>query len=104
MKLYMAGGVTANLNPFWKETCKRMEQGQTYENATEDSMRIFLAGGESRHWIQDELLETQKKNGAEMQVFIAGIQGSRKGFVVDASIPRRSMALEKRVGGMTVLS
>lgn len=45
MKLYMAGGVTANLNPFWKETCKRMEQGQTYENATEDSMRIFLAGG-----------------------------------------------------------
>ena len=62
MKLYMAGGVTANLNPFWKETCKRMEQGQTYESATEDSMRIFLAGGESRHWIQDELLETQKKN------------------------------------------
>lgn len=95
VKIYMAGGVSANLNPFWKETCNRIEQGQTYENATEDSMRIFLAGGESRHWIQDELLESKKKNGAEMQLYIAGIQGSRKGFVVDASISRGRMALEK---------
>jgi hypothetical protein len=38
-----------------------MAEGQTLTNATEDAMKIFLAGGESRHWIQDELLEFQKK-------------------------------------------
>lgn len=54
-------------------------------------MRIFLAGGESRHWIHDSLLESQKKN--EMQLYLAGIQGKRKGFVINATLPRRSMAL-----------
>lgn len=54
-------------------------------------MKIFLAGGESRHWIQDELLGDVKKN--EMQLFIAGIQGKRKGFVIDATLSRRGVAL-----------
>ena len=61
-------------------------------------MRIFLAGGESRHWIHDSLLESQKKN--EMQLYLAGIQGKRKGFVINATLPRRSMALAEW-GGMT---
>lgn len=61
MILYMAGGVSGNLKPLWKETCRRMAEGQAFTNATEDSMKIFLAGGESRHWIHDELLENVKK-------------------------------------------
>lgn len=72
-----------------------MEQGKTYENATEDSMRIFLAGGESRHWIQDELLETQKKN--DMQIFLAGQNGMHR-IISDAVISCGSMAMAKRGG------
>ena len=92
MILYMAGGVSGNLKPLWKEACKRIKEGQTFTNATEDAMKIFLAGGETRHWIHDSLLDGVKKN--EMQLYIAGIQGKRKGFVIDATLPRRGMALE----------
>ena len=78
MILYMAGGVSGNLKPLWKETCQRMAKGQAFTNATEDAMKIFLAGGESRHWIQDELLEFQKKNELRR---------------TDATLSRRGLAL-----------
>ena len=45
MILYMAGGVSGNLKPLWKEACRRIKEGQPFTNATEDAMRIFLAGG-----------------------------------------------------------
>ena len=51
-------------------------------------MKIFLAGGESRHWIQDELLEFQKKKNELRRS--------------NAVIPRRCMALAEW-GGMTKL-
>lgn len=57
-------------------------------------MRIFLAGGNQGTGYKTNS-SNLKKNGAEMQLYIAGIQGSRKGFVVDASISRGRMALEK---------
>ena len=38
-----------------------MAEGQPFTNATEDAMKIFLAGGESRHFVHDELLEISKK-------------------------------------------
>jgi hypothetical protein len=38
--------VSGNLKPFWKETCRRMAEGQTLTNATEDAMKIFLAGSQ----------------------------------------------------------
>ncbi len=84
MKLFMAGGVSGNLKPFWKETCRRMAEGRTLTNATEDAIKIFLAGGESRHWIQDELLEFQKKKtnyGGQMQLYLAGVWPWRNGGV-----------------------
>ena len=60
-------------------------------------MRIFLAGGESRHWIHDSLLEDVKKNekckslsqGSKengkdlwsMQLYLAGVWPWRNGGV-----------------------
>ena len=75
MILYMAGGVSGNLKPLWKETCRRMAVGQTLTNATEDAMKIFLAGGESRHWIQDELLENVKKNETRRMICESFLRG-----------------------------
>ena len=46
MKIYLAGGISANLNPFFRSYCKTKDEGL--------SMKIFLAGGESRHWILTE--------------------------------------------------
>lgn len=60
-------------------------------------MQIFLAGGESRHWIQDNLLENQKKKKIQCKYFLqdktARIEYSRNR--TDATLSRRSMALEK---------
>lgn len=67
MRIFLAGGVSGNLKPFWSETCSRIKNGQNYKNATEGAMRLFLAGGESRHWIQDELLEIQKKKKTKLR-------------------------------------
>jgi hypothetical protein len=44
----MAGGVSGNLKPLWKEACRKIKEGQTFTNATEDAMKIFLAGGGSQ--------------------------------------------------------
>lgn len=52
MRIYLAGGVSANLNPAWKYMAKK-------EQITEDGFieglknENFWQGGESRHWIQD---------------------------------------------------
>lgn len=56
MILYLAGGVTGNLNPVWK----RMK-APTLESFCEQ-MKIFLAGGERRHWVYDPL--TKEENNA----------------------------------------
>lgn len=45
MKIFMAGGITGNLKPFWKDTCEHMKNGASYEEATEEGMKVFLAGG-----------------------------------------------------------
>ena len=54
-------------------------------------MKIFLAGGESRHWIQDELLEFQKKKtnyGGQMQLYLAGVWPWRNGGGYDESVKK----------------
>ena len=100
MKLFMAGGVTGNLNPFWKEACRNMAEGQPFSNATEDAMKIFLAGGESRHWIQDNLLESQKKN--EMRIYLAG-NGIVPAYIApeirNADLSRRRIPERDHTGG-----
>jgi hypothetical protein len=53
MRIYMAGGVSGNLKPFWKHVSAMLQQGYEYREAFDISMRVFLAGVESRHWIQE---------------------------------------------------
>lgn len=57
MIVYLAGGVSGNLKPFWSAVCKAVDGGKKYEEATDESMQIFLAGGERRHYIVDDLLK-----------------------------------------------
>lgn len=45
MKLFMAGGVSGNLKPFWKDTIDIMNEGGNFKNAAGEAMQIFLAGG-----------------------------------------------------------
>ena len=52
MLIFMAGGVSGNLKPFWKHVAALMQQGYEYREAFDLAMKIFLAGVESRHWIQ----------------------------------------------------
>lgn len=56
MKVFLAGGVSANLKPIWSSIV---------------NMKLFLAGGESRHWIYDNI-------GDIMQIFLAGENGKKK--------------------------
>lgn len=56
MKIFLAGGVQANLKPIWSKIV---------------NMKLFLAGGESRHWIYDNM-------GEIMQIFLAGENGKKK--------------------------
>lgn len=53
MKIYMAGGVSGNLKPFWRILSAMLQQGIEYHEAFDEAMKIFLAGGETRHWIQE---------------------------------------------------
>lgn len=48
----MAGGVSGNLKPFWKNVSARLAHGK--QEAFDEAMKIFLVGGESRHWLQYE--------------------------------------------------
>ena len=44
MKIYMAGGVSGNLKPFWKCVSAMVAQGVEYHEAFDRAMKIFLAG------------------------------------------------------------
>lgn len=70
MRLFMAGGVSGDLNPLWKESCRRMAEGQPFTNATEDAMKIFLAGGSHDISFTTNSSKSQKKN--EMRIYLAG--------------------------------
>lgn len=53
MRIFMAGGVSGNLKPFWRYVSTLLLQGMDYREAFDAAMKVFLAGGESRHWIQE---------------------------------------------------
>ena len=55
MRLYMAGAISGNLNGFWHEVARLM--------------KIYLAGGEGRHWLYDPLYK--RMNDEAMEIFMA---------------------------------
>lgn len=57
---YMAGGVSGNLKPFWNETAKKLMEGNDIKKASEDSMKIFLAGTASRPYVCQERVTEYK--------------------------------------------
>lgn len=60
MIIYLAGGVTGNLKPFWQ-----------------NCMKLYLAGTYSRPFVIEE----------SMKLFLAGIQGKAKDFVLSEEKP-----------------
>jgi len=76
MIIYLAGGVSGNLKPAWKNMARG---GQITSTAFIEALRneSFLGGGESRHWIQDELLKISKKK--DMRLYLAGVTPWRSG-------------------------
>lgn len=55
MKIFLAGGVQANLKPFFRAVADLAKGGKITEEVINKSMQIFMAGGEARHWISNEL-------------------------------------------------
>lgn len=51
MILYMAGGVSGNLKPFWKMVAELTAKGMEYREAFDCAMKSFLAGVNGRRWI-----------------------------------------------------
>ena len=51
MRIYLAGGVTGNLNPAWKRMAKTEITPNGFIKGLMDEN--FWRGGETRHWIQD---------------------------------------------------
>ena len=44
-----------NLKPMWHIVCALMDKGFDFDTALTKAMQVYLAGVESRHWIQKEL-------------------------------------------------
>lgn len=66
MRLFLAGGITGNLFPYWKNVAKLMV-GKPITEAQEEGMKLFLAGGERRHWLQEGLTKED-----DMKLYLAG--------------------------------
>ena len=45
----MAGGISGNLKPFWSDVSKRIRQGGTFDQAKDESMKLFLV---SQAWFR----------------------------------------------------
>lgn len=62
MLIFMAGGVSGNLKPFWRYVSALLSQGMDYREAFDAAMKVFLAGGESRHWIMEGYADISCRN------------------------------------------
>ena len=70
MIIYLAGGVTGNLNPVWRKISRSPEIFMNgFRRVLEDEG--FLAGGESRHWILYDAVPLTKEN-EDMELYLAG--------------------------------
>lgn len=59
MRIYLAGGVSGNLYPYWKRLVAEEKSGKQEAEARETAMKIFLAGGESRHWVHETTVQNR---------------------------------------------
>ena len=66
MRLFLAGGITGKLFPYWRTVAKLMI-GKPIAQAQEEGMKLFLAGGEGRHWLQEGLTKED-----DMKLSLAG--------------------------------
>ena len=63
IRIYLAGGVTGNLNPAWKRMAKTEITPNGFIKGLIDEN--FWRGGETRHWIQDVTSPTKEKGTDE---------------------------------------
>ena len=75
MKIYMAGGVSGNLKPFWKCVSVMLQRGYEYREAFDIAMKIFLAGVESRHWIQEGYADISCRSERSASYGLRNIRG-----------------------------
>ena len=67
MKIYLAGGVSGNLKPFWKIVSAKLREGLEYREAFDFAMQVFLAGTESRRWILEGYADLSRGNERHSQ-------------------------------------
>ena len=83
MKIYMAGGVSGNLKPYWKQLSSYLSFGCKYTEACDEAMKVFLAGGEGRHRIiYEDILsggKRQKADNTGYNICDCSWQGSPRG-------------------------
>ena len=77
MRLFLAGGISGNLFPYWKTVAKLMV-GKPITEAQEEAMKLFLAGGERRHWLQEGLTKED-----DMKLYLAGVAPYRNEGIYD---------------------
>ena len=71
MKIFMAGGITGNLKPFWSDVSKRIAKGEKIENAEEEAMQCFLVG---QQWLKQlAKYEGIFEEGCRDETFLAGV-------------------------------
>lgn len=75
MKIYMAGGVSGNLKPFWKMVSSLLSKGWKYDDAFNYAMKLFLAGTESRHWILKDYADLYGRDERNTQDSCLNIRG-----------------------------
>lgn len=88
MMLFLAGGITGNLKPFWTAFMKLYIAGTASRMyCVEHAMNVFLAAANSANpapnWNDFIKLKTDPIDTNEnMELYLAAIQGKKKGFVI----------------------
>lgn len=75
MRIYMAGGVSGNLKPFFSAVSR---SGKFDLESAEDEMKIFLAGYSSRKYVLT--------GGTDVKVFLAGVAPPRSDGLYDKTV------------------
>lgn len=73
MNVFLAGGCSGNLSPFFDRYCELLEgdnEHHTDRELIEKAMNIFLAGSETRTWILDELEHLENINILESYYYL----------------------------------
>lgn len=57
MRIFMAGGVSGNLKPFFKSFIEIYNKTKDINSAERKAMKIFMAGLGGRYWIPQKMKE-----------------------------------------------